>query len=179
MAASALIVSAEQVERRIMLVRGQKVMLDSDLAALYGVPTGVLNQAVKRNRKRFPEDFMFQLSKEEFENWKSQIVISNSAAKMGLRKRPYVFTELGVAILSSALKSDRAVRVNIEIMRAFVRLRDILAEHKELAKALKEMEGKYDSQFRVVFDILDKLTTPASEPKRPRIGFPIPKVKGK
>src|SRR5712671_2750128 len=134
-----------------MLVRGQKVMLDRDLAALYGVSTGILNQAVKRNLKRFPKDFMFQLSKEEFENWKSQNVISNSAARMELRKRRYAFTALGVAMLSRVLKSDRAVRVNMEIMRAFLRLRDILSAHKELAKKLEELERKCDAQFRVVF----------------------------
>src|SRR5713226_3002738 len=107
-----------------------------------GVPTGVLNQAVKRNGKRFPDDFMFQLSKDETEKWKSQIVISNSALKMGLRKRPYAFTEQGVAMLFSVLNSDRAIEVNIAIMRAFVRLREILATHKELARKLEEVERK-------------------------------------
>jgi hypothetical protein len=175
MADRALIVSSEQVERRIMLVRGQKVMLDSDLAALYAVQTGQLVRAVKRNADRFPADFAFQLTRKEFTDLKCQIGISSQWG--GRRTPPYAFTEQGVAMLSSVLRSKRAVRVNIEIMRTFVRLRCILAEHKELAKALKEMEGKYDAQFRVVFDILDKLTAPAAGPKRRRMGFPIPKLK--
>jgi hypothetical protein len=115
------LIPAERIERAILVIRGHKVLLDRDLAELYGVSTGALNQAVKRNRKRSPEDFMFQLSPVEFENWKSQIVISNSAAKMGVRKRPYAFTEQGVAMLSSVLHSDRAIEVNIAIMRVFVR----------------------------------------------------------
>src|SRR5580700_10334913 len=114
------LIPAARIERAILLIRGHKVMLDRDLAELYGVPTGVLNQAVKRNRKRFPDDFMFQLSKEEMENWISQIVISNSTAKMGVRHRPYAFTEQGVATPSSVLNSERAIEVNIAIMRAFV-----------------------------------------------------------
>ncbi len=123
------LIPAERIERAILMIRGQKVLLDRDLAELYGVATKVLNQAVGRNRKRFPDDFMFQLSDEEFGNWRSQIVTSNSAAKMGLRRRPYAFAEQGVAMLSSVLNSDRAVEVNMAIMRAFVRLREIMSAH--------------------------------------------------
>src|SRR4051812_15612668 len=115
----------ERIEKAILHIRGQKVLLDRDLAVLYEVETKVLNQAVRRNRTRFPADFMFQLSEEEFRNWKSQIVTSNPSAKMGLRKRPYAFTEQGVAMLSSVLHSERAVLVNIAIMRAFVQLREL------------------------------------------------------
>jgi hypothetical protein len=159
------------IEPRILLIRGQKVLLDRDLARLYLVSTKALNQAVRRNLDRFPEDFMFQLSQEELENWKSQIVTSNSAAKMGLRRCPYAFTEQGVAMLSSVLKSKRAVQVNIAIMRAFVRLREILATHKDLAEKLKAMEHRYNKQFKVVFEILRQLMQPpAVSPKR-RIGF--------
>jgi ORF6N domain len=116
-------------------------MLDSDLADLYQVETRALNQAVNRNLARFPEDFMFQLNKEELENWRSQIVISNSGAKMGLRRPPYAFTELGVAMLSSVLTSDRAVRMNIRLMRAFVRMRELLATHKALAAKIEKLEA--------------------------------------
>src|SRR5690348_8325474 len=119
-------VPSQPIERQIHLVRGQKVMFDADLAALYGVTTSALNQAVRRNIKRFPGDFAFQLSKEELANWRSQIVTSNPATKMGLRRPPYVFTELGVAMLSSVLRSERAVQMNILIMRAFVRLRELI-----------------------------------------------------
>ena len=124
-----LLIPVERIERAILLIRGEKVLLDRDLAELYGVETRVLVQAVKRNLRRFPADFMFQLSKDEFENWRSQFVMSNPGSKMGLRRRPYAFTEQGVAMLSSVLNSDRAIEVNIAIMRAFVRLRDMLATH--------------------------------------------------
>ncbi|NLS94617.1 MAG: ORF6N domain-containing protein [Planctomycetaceae bacterium] len=133
--------------------------------------TKVLNQAVKRNAERFPEDFMFQLSADEFANWKSQIVTSNPAAKMGVRRRPYAFTEQGVAMLSSVLRSDRAVAVNIEIMRAFVRLRRLLASHADLARKLDALEKKYDAQFKVVFDAIRQLMIPPSAPDRRQIGF--------
>ena len=158
-------------------------MLDSDLAALYGVSTKALNQAVKRNRSRFPEDFMFQLNAEESgEILRSQIVTASdstpalrsqsvTASKRNLRFRPFVFTEHGVAMLSSVLRSEQAVQVNIAIMRAFVRLREILATHKELARKLEELEQKYDAQFRVVFDAIRQLMAPPPEPKRGRIGF--------
>jgi hypothetical protein len=172
---SELIVPAERIEKAILLIRGQKVILDRDLGALYEVATKVLNQAVRRNLQRFPEDFMFQLSKEEFEDWKSQIVTSNPAAKMGLRKRPFAFTEQGVAMLSSVLNSDRAIEVNIAIMRAFVKLREILATHKDVARKLEEIErklGEHDEHFRVVFEAIRQLMLPPSAPeKKRRIGF--------
>jgi ORF6N domain len=138
--ANEILIPAERIEKAILLIRGQKVMLDRDLADLYGVPTGVLNQAVKRNSKRFPRDFMFRLSKAEMEKWKSQTVISNPGAKMGLRKHPYAFTEQGVAMLSSVLRSSRAIEVNIAIMRAFVRLRQILGTHEDLVRKLEQLE---------------------------------------
>ncbi len=145
-------------------------MLDRDLADLYGVETRVLNQAVRRNIRRFPPDFMFQMSPEEFAKWKSQIVMTNRE-RMGLRRRPLVFTEQGVAMLSSVLGSDRAIDVNIAIMRAFVRLREMMATHKDLAKKIEELEKKYDAQFRAVFDAIRDLLQPAPVPPRRRIGF--------
>src|SRR5438874_9266392 len=151
------LIPAERIERAILLIRGQKIMLDKDLATLYRVGTKVLIQAVKRNLARFPPDFMFQLSHDELENWRSQIVTSNSAAKMGLRRRPYAFTEQGVAMLSSVLRSKRAVLVNVEIMRAFVRMRQILAAHADLAGKLNALEKKYDAQFKVVFEAIRQL----------------------
>ena len=154
---STALIPAERIERSILLIRGEKVLLDRDLADLYQVETRVLIQAVKRNIGRFPTDFMFQLSTKELERWRSQFVMSNHAAKMGLRRRPYAFTEQGVAMLSSVLHSERAVDVNIEIMRAFVRLRQMLASHEELARKLDALEKKYDAQFRVVFDAIRQL----------------------
>ena len=166
------LIPPERIERSILLIRGQKVMLSTDLAELYQVEPRVLVQAVKRNIARFPEDFMFQLTEEEFSNLKSQIVISSWG---GLRRaRPYAFTEQGVAMLSSVLRSKRAIRVNIEIMRAFVRLRQILASNKELAKRLDGLEKKYDAQFRVIFDAIRQLMAPQEpepEPPKKRIGF--------
>jgi hypothetical protein len=140
----------ELVERRIYLIRGQKVMLDSDLAELYQVPTFRLNEAVKRNRNRFPEDFMFQLSKEELENWRSQIAISNPGVKMGLRRPPYAFTEHGVAMLSAVLNSDRAVQMSIVIVRAFVRMRELLATHKDMAQKIEKLEAGQKHQGSVI-----------------------------
>jgi len=144
-------------------------MLDRDLAILYGVKTMVLNQAVKRNISRFPSDFMFQLSKEEFEFWKSQIVISKGDTK-GLRKLPYVFTEQGVAMLSSVLKSERAVQVNIQIIRIFTRMRYFLAHYKDLKEKIEEMEQRYDQQFQAVFKAIQQLVQEEEKPKK-RIGF--------
>ena len=162
------LIPAERIERSIFLIRGQKVMLSIDLADLYGVEPRVLVQAVKRNIDRFPEDFMFQLSKEEFSNLKSQIVISSWG---GLRRAtPYAFTEQGVAMLSSVLRSKRAIQVNIEIMRAFIRLRRMLASHAELARKFEALEKKYDAQFKVVFDAIRQLMTPPAPKHRP-IGF--------
>jgi len=166
---SSSIVPQEVIQQRIFVIRGQKVMIDRDWASLYGVQTKVLNQAVRRNIERFPRDFMFQMTKEEFENWKSQFVTSNSD-KMGLRKRPLVFTEHGILMLSSVLNSDRAIQVNIAIMRTFVRLREFLASHKDLARKLEELEKKYDAQFKAVFDAIRQIMTPPEPPKR-RIGF--------
>ncbi len=162
------LVPTERIERAILLIRGQKVLLDSDLAELYGVETKVLNQAVKRNLARFPADFMFQLPKGEFDNLKSQSVTSSWG---GRRTPPYAFTEQGVAMLSSVLHSDRAVAVNIEIMRAFVRLREMLSSHTDLARRLDELEKKYDAQFRAVFDAIRQLMIPPETPKKGRIGF--------
>ena len=170
MARSQALIPVERIERAIFLIRGHKVMLDADLAELYGVSVGRLNEAVKRNRNRFPDDFMFQLTKHEFEDLKSQFAISSSGWG-GRRHPPYAFTEQGVAMLSSVLRSKRAIRVNIEIMRAFVRLRQILASHKELAHKLDELEKKYDAQFKVVFDAIRELMMPAELPPRRRIGF--------
>ena len=162
------IVPVERIEERIFLLRGQKVMLSTDLAEMYQVEPRVLIQAVKRNNKRFPKDFMFQLNAVEFENLKSQFVISSWG---GLRRAaPYAFTEQGVAMLSSVLNSRRAVRVNIEIMRTFVRLRQMLASHVDLARKLEMLERKYDAQFKVVFDAIRQLMTPPESKKR-KIGF--------
>lgn len=165
------IIPIERVASHIYLIRGQKVMLDRDLAELYRVATGALNQAVKRNRKRFPPDFMFQLSKEETEHWKSQIVISNPAAKMAIRNRPYAFTEQGVAMLSSVLRSERAIEVNIAIMRAFVKLRQVLASHRALARKIEE----HDEQIAVLFETVQKLLAPPHPPKKNPIGYITPK----
>lgn len=162
------IVSADRIEQRIYLIRGQKVMLDADLARLYGAPTRRLNEAVKRNLDRFPRDFMFQLTVAESELLKSQIATSSWG---GRRFRPYAFTEQGVAMLSSVLHSERAIGVNIAIMRAFVRLREILASHRDLARKLNELERKYDSHFSVVFDAIRKLMAPPPRKKKRRIGF--------
>ena len=166
------LIPTEVIERRIYLIRGQRVMLDRDLAELYGVTTAALNQAVRRNLDRFPEDFMFQLAKEEFENWRSQIVISNPGLRMGARRRPLVFTEQGVAMLSSVLRSKRAIQVNIAIMRAFVTFREMLATHKDLADKLAELEQEYDEKFSVVFDAIRQLTAqPSLDEQRRQIGF--------
>ncbi len=164
-----LSLTAEGIERRIYLVREQKVMLDSDLAELYEVPTRRLNEQVRRNLKRFPSDFMFQLTSDEVAALRSQFAISKPN-RGGRRYAPYVFTEQGVAMLSSVLNSERAIEVNIAIMRAFVKLREILATHKDLARKLEEMEKKYDVQFRVVFDAIRELMRPSTVPRR-KIGF--------
>ncbi len=158
----------EQIEDRIYFLRGEKVMISTDLARLYEVAPRALVQSVKRNIDRFPVDFMFQLTADESENLKSQIVISSWG---GLRRaRPYAFTEQGVAMLSSVLRSRRAVRVNVEIMRTFVRLRRMLASNEELTGNLADLEKKYDTQFMVVFDAIRELMAP-SEPKKRPIGF--------
>lgn len=161
------LVPQETIERKILLIRGSKVILDKDLAALYGVTTGNLNKAVSRNLDRFPDDFMFQLTKEEFENLSFHFGTSSWG---GTRKTPRAFTEQGVAMLSSVLRSKRAVQVNIQIMRTFVKLREMLISHKELAKKLEALENKYDAQFRIVFDAIRELTAPPEKPRR-KIGF--------
>jgi hypothetical protein len=167
MAKSKALIPAGRIERSILFLRGHKVMLDSDLAELYGVLTGRLNEQVKRNRNRFPDDFMFQLSGKEYENLLSQNAMSSWG---GRRRPPYAFTEQGVAMLSSVLHSERAVQVNIEIMRTFVRLRRMLESHAALARKLDELEKKYDSQFQIVFEAIRQLMIPPEKEQR-KIGF--------
>jgi hypothetical protein len=169
------IIPSERIRQSILLVRGQKIMLDHDLAILYDVETRVLNQAVKRNRDRFPTDFMFELTREEIRNL-SQFVISSPAMKHA--PKVYAFTEQGIAMLSGVLNSPRAILVNISIMRTFVQLRRLLASHEDLARKLADLEKKYDSQFRIVFDAIREIIAPSEPPKR-RIGFKVkePKVK--
>jgi hypothetical protein len=164
------VVLIEHVEKKIVLVRGHKAMLDADLAKLYGVTTFNLNKAVKRNMDRFPSDFMFRLTAEEAQILIFQFGISRSGGWGGRRHSPHVFTEQGVAMLSSVLKSKRAAQANIAIMRAFVRLREMIASHKDLAHRLNELEKKYDRQFKIVFDAIRELMTPSKAPIR-RIGF--------
>ena len=163
------LIPVERIEKAIYLIRGEKVMLDRDLAALYGLATKALKQAVRRNLDRFPNDFMFVLNTNEFRNWRSQFVTSKADQK-GLRYAPMAFTEHGILMLSSVLKSERAVQVNIEIMRAFVNLRRMLASNVELAGKLKELESKYDRQFKVVFDAIRRLMSPPPPARKP-IGF--------
>jgi hypothetical protein len=161
------IIPQEVIERKIFIFRGKRVMLDTDLAALYGVEVKRLNEQVRRNSRRFPVDFMFQLNTEEFNTLRSHFATTNRG---GRRYYPYVFTEQGVAMLSSVLNSDKAIDVNIAIMRAFVRLREILASHKELRDKIEAMAKKYDQQFQIVFDAIDELITPPQKPAR-KIGF--------
>ncbi len=158
----------ERITQSILLIRGHKVMLDADLAELYGVETGALTRAVRRNADRFPEDFMFQLTKQEFDQLRSHFVTSSWG---GRRYPPYAFTEQGVAMLSSVLRSTRAVQVNIEIMRAFVRLRQMLTGHADLARKLAALEKRYDAQFKAVFDAIRELMTPPEPKKKRPIGF--------
>jgi hypothetical protein len=169
------VIQAGPIEKRIVLLRGERVMLSTHLAALYGVEPRVLVQAVKRNLDRFPGDFMFQVTREELANLKSQIVISSWG---GLRRAsPYAFTEQGVAMLSSVLRSARAVQVNIEIMRAFVRLRRMVASNAELARRLHELEKKYDAQFKTVFDAIRALMARPDKVRR-SIGFRVEEAGG-
>jgi hypothetical protein len=163
------VVPMERIRETILFVRGLKVMLDRDLAMLYGVETRALNQAVKRNRDRFPCDFMFELTREEIRNISQSVTCSST---MKHAKSVYAFTEQGVAMLSSVLNSPRAILVNIAIMRAFVQLRAILSSHTDLARKLEKLEKKYDAQFRVVFDAIRQLMTP-SDPPRKQIGFHV------
>lgn len=180
----------EGIACRILVLREQRVILDTDLASLYGIETRVLNQSVRRNLDRFPTDFMFQLSAEEFENWRSQFVMSNPGAKMGLRRAPLAFTEHGAIMAASILNSARAVEASIYVVRAFVRMREALATHKVLAAKLEELEQKTEAlalrhdalaantraQFRQVLDALRDLMAPP-EPKRRPIGFIAPEDK--
>ena len=169
MSSSQSVIAMDRIQRSIFFLRGEKVMLSHNLAGLYEVAPKVLVQAVKRNIARFPDDFMFQLTWEEFENLKSQIVTSSWG---GVRRAPpYAFTEHGIAMLSSVLKSERAIHVNIEIMRAFGQMRQMLAEHADLARKLAAIEKKYDAQFKVVFEAIRQLISPPSKPKRGKIGF--------
>ena len=165
------LVLVEVIEKKILLIRSQKVMLDEHLAELYGVTTKRLNEQVKRNLKRFPPDFMFQLNEEEAKILRSQIATSR-AQRGGRRYLSYAFTEQGVAMLSSVLNSDRAIEVNIQIMRAFVKLREMIASHKDLARKLVTLEKKYDDNFKVVFEAIRALMTPAEKPKK-KIGFDL------
>jgi hypothetical protein len=161
----------DSISRMIQWIRGEKVILDRDLAVLYGVETRALKQAVRRNPERFPEDFMFELSHAEFENWRSQFVISK-ADKQGLRHQPMAFTEQGVAMLSSVLRGPRAIEVNIAIMRTFVQLRRLMDSNRDLARRIEALEKKYDKQFSVVFEAIKKLVArDADPPPRRRIGF--------
>jgi hypothetical protein len=168
------IVPIERIANRIYFIRGQKVMLDSDLADLYKVPTKVLNQAINRNRDRFPLDFMFQLTVAELENWRSQFVTSNPASKMGLRRPPHVFTEHGVAMLSSVLGSKRAIQMNILIIRAFVKMRELLASNKDLAVRVEKLEAsqqRHASVLALLADEIDTLKETPPEPTKEQIGF--------
>ena len=162
------LVPTEKIENKIFQIRGKKVMLDRDLSYIYGVPTKVLLQAVKRNLRRFPDDFMFKLTREEIANLRSQIVTSSWG---GRRYPPYVFTQEGVAILSSVLNSERAILSNIQIMRAFVSLRRLAITYVGLKRKIEDMEDKYDAQFGVVFEAIKKLLEPPPEPPKRRIGF--------
>lgn len=162
------IVPVEVIENKIYLIRGQKVMLDKDLAVLYCVKPIRLREQVKRNIRRFPEDFMFQLNENEIDIMVSQNAIPSRKHLGGYQ--PYVFTEQGVAMLATVLNSERAIQVNIAIMRAFVKLREMIASHKDLARKLNEMENKYDAQFKVVFDAIRQLMAPPEKHKR-KIGF--------
>ena len=162
------LVSAEVIATKILIIRGKKVMLDNDLAMLYGVKTGRLNEQVKRNIRRFPEDFMFQLTKEEVLNLKSHFATSSWG---GVRKLPRVFTQEGVAMLSSVLNSERAIMVNIQIMRAFAQLRRMLLTNRDLKRKIEEMERKYNKQFAIVFQAIKQLLEPPPVKEKRIIGF--------
>jgi hypothetical protein len=169
-------VKPENLTHLVIYVRGERAMLDSDLAALYGVTTGALNRSVKRNLSRFPEDFMFSLNEREWEDLRCQIGISRSrtASHGGRRGLPCVFTEQGIAMLSSVLRSQRATQVNIAIMRTFVQLRRLMDSNRELARKIEALEKKYDEQFAVVFDAIKRLVAQEDARKavpRRRIGF--------
>jgi phage regulator Rha-like protein len=172
------IIPLDIIEKRITLIRRQKVMLDFHLAELYDVKAKALKRAVRRNRDRFPPDFCFELTPEEWQNLRHHFGTSSRSAWGGRRYIPYAFTEQGVAMLSSILRSKKAVMVNVEIMRAFVRLREILARHKNFARKLEEIEKKYDQQFKTVFEALRQLMAPPERPKR-QIGFHVKEKRAK
>ncbi len=175
------LIPQEIIEKKIYFIRGKKVMLDRDLAELYGVSTKVLNQSVKRNIQRFPQKYMFQLTKDELEDWKSQIVTSNKD-RMGLRRCPYAFTELGVSMLSSILNSERAIKINMQIMETFVRLKDMIASNIELKLMIEKLEDKFklqeitnekvQQQIGVIFEYIQQLIAIEGKPKK-RIGFNV------
>jgi len=160
----------ERVENRILTIRGHRVMVDTDLAGVYGVPTKALNQAIKRNADRFPDDFMFQLSREEADSIRSQTVTLKTVRGKHWKYLPYVFTEHGAIMAASVLNSPRAIEASVYVVRAFVKMREVLATHKELVQRLDEMEGKYDRQFKVVFDAIRALMEPPKTTTR-RIGY--------
>ena len=172
-----LIASVAQIESQILLIRGQKVMLDEDLAALYEVETKELNRAVKRNIERFPDDFMFQLTADEFANLRFQFGTSSLKSQIdtsrwgGRRYPPYAFTEQGVSMLSSVLRSSRAIQVNIAIMRTFVQLRQMLSSNAELSRKLVALEKNYDIKFKAIFEAIHQLMAPADPKKKRPIGF--------
>jgi len=168
----------ENVDAFIVTIGNQRVILDADLAQLYGVPTKVLNQAIKRNASRFPADFMFQLSEAETAALRSQNVTSN-VGRGGRRYRPFVFTEHGVVMAANVLNSPRAVQISVLVIRTFVRLRQLLATHADLARKLVELENKYDRQFKVVFDAIRQLMAPPEVPAKPPIGFVTETIKTK
>ena len=168
-----LIIPSERIVSKIFIIRNRKVMLDRDLAELYGVKTGILNQAVKRNIKRFPSDFMFKLDRGEFENLKSQIVITRWG---GVRREPFAFTEQGVAMLSSVLNSDRAIKVNVQIIRTFAKLRELLATNEALQRRIMQMEQRYDKKLKEVFGILQLLLTEKDKPSE-EFGFKYKRIK--
>ncbi len=166
-------ISDESIISKIYLIRGQKVMMDRDLAELYGVETKQLKRQVKRNIERFPADFMFELAPDEFQNWRSQFGTSNLSDKMGLRYAPYVFTEQGVAMLSSVLNSKTAIAVNIQIIRIFTRMREMLLTHKDLLLKVEQLEqkvGNHDKDIQLIFEYLKQLLNPP-QPEREKIGF--------
>jgi hypothetical protein len=166
-----MLIPIELIAGKIYLIRNMKVMLDRDLAELYGVETKVLKQAVRRNIDRFPADFMFEMTKTEFEDWRSQFVTSKSD-KIGLRYKPMAFTEQGVAMLSSILRSKRAIQANIQIMRTFTKLREALLDNKDLRNELEELKQITEERFRIVFETLDQLLTVESKPKK-KIGYTV------
>lgn len=173
-------ITEQEVATKIYFIRNQKIMLDSDLAELYGVQTKVLNQAVKRNLHRFPEDFMFQLTEKEYLiNLKSQFVTSSTITGKvkwgGNRKLPYAFTEHGTVMLASVLNSERAVAVSLQVVRIFIKLRQILETNKELAQKIEQLEDKYDHQFKIVFDAIKQLLIQEENVKTEPIGFKLPK----